>query len=63
VSRTFKERTKRVLGELMSRPLADMRLAAMMIDGLELKGRMMVVALGITTEGVKIPPGPSDPQA
>ena len=57
VSRTFKERTKRALGALMSRSLADMRLAAMMIDGLELKGRMMIVALGITTEGVKVPLG------
>jgi transposase-like protein len=28
-----------------------------MLDGLELKGRMMIVALGITTEGVKIPLG------
>jgi hypothetical protein len=29
----------------------------MMIDGIELKGRTNVVALGITTEGVKIPLG------
>jgi transposase-like protein len=29
----------------------------MMLDGLELKGRMMIVALGITTQGVKIPLG------
>jgi putative transposase len=57
VSRTFKERTKQALGALMSRSLADMRLAAMMIDGLELQGRMMIVALGITTEGVKVPLG------
>jgi putative transposase len=57
VSRTFKERTRRALGALMSRSLADMRLAAMMIDGLELKGRMMIVALGVTTEGVKVPLG------
>jgi mutator family transposase len=33
------------------------RLAVMMIDGLELQGRTNVVALGITTEGVKIPLG------
>jgi putative transposase len=57
VSRTFKERTKRALEQLMSRSLADMRLAAMMIDGLELQGRMMIVALGITTDGVKVPLG------
>jgi len=57
VSRTFVERTRRSLGELMSRRLEDVRLAAMMIDGLELQGRTNVVALGITTEGVKIPLG------
>jgi transposase-like protein len=57
VSRTFVERTRHALGELMSRQLADLRLAVMMLDGLELKGRMNIVALGITTEGVKIPLG------
>ncbi len=57
VSRTFVEGTREALGELMSRQLADLRLAVMMLDGLELKGRMMIVALGITTEGVKIPLG------
>jgi transposase-like protein len=57
VSRTFVERTREALGELMSRQLSDLRLAVMMLDGLELKGRMMIVALGITTEGVKIPLG------
>jgi len=57
VSRTFVERTREALGELMSRQLSDLRLAVMMLDGLELKGRMMIVALGITTEGVKVPLG------
>ncbi len=57
VSRTFVERTRTALGELISRQLADLRLAVMMLDGLELKGRMMIVAMGITTEGVKIPLG------
>jgi putative transposase len=57
VSRSFVERTRRSLGDLMSRRLDDVRLAAMMIDGLELQGRTNVVALGITTEGVKIPLG------
>jgi transposase-like protein len=41
----------------MGRQLSDLRLAVMMLDGLERKGRMMIVALGITTEGVKIPLG------
>ena len=57
VSRTFVERTRRALGELMSRRLDDVRLAVMMLDGLELQGRTNMVALGITTEGVKIPLG------
>ncbi len=57
VSRTFIERTRRSLAELMSRRLDDVRLAVMMIDGLELQGRCCVVALGITTEGMKIPLG------
>lgn len=57
VSRSFVERTRRSLGELMSRRLDDVRLAAMMIDGLELQGRTNIVALGISTEGVKIPLG------
>ena len=57
VSRSFVERTREALGELMRRQLSDLRLAVMMLDGLELKGRMMIVALGITTEGVKIPLG------
>jgi putative transposase len=57
VSRTFVERTRRSLGELMSRRLDDMRLAVLMLDGLELQGRTNVVALGITTDGVKIPLG------
>ena len=57
VSRMLVERTRRGLGELMSRRLDDVRLAVMMLDGLELQGRTNVVALGITTEGVKIPLG------
>src|SRR5439155_251413 len=41
----------------MSRRLDDVRLAVLMLDGIELKGRTNVVALGITTDGVKIPLG------
>ena len=57
VSEMFVERTETGLEELMSRGLEDVRLAAMMLDGLEIAGRMHVVALGITTEGVKVPLG------
>jgi putative transposase len=57
VSREFVGRTSEHLSALMSRPLSDVRLAALMLDGIELKGRCCVVALGVSTEGVKIPLG------
>jgi transposase-like protein len=57
VSREFVARTGEHLACLMARPLSDVRLAALMLDGIELKGRCCVVALGISTEGVKIPLG------
>ncbi|MCA1699583.1 MAG: transposase, partial [Actinobacteria bacterium] len=57
VSELFIERTRTALGELMGRPLDDVRLAVMMLDGLEIADRTHVVALGISTEGVKIPLG------
>ncbi len=53
----FIERTATALSELMSRRLEDVRLAVMMLDGMEIADRTHVVALGITTEGVKIPLG------
>jgi hypothetical protein len=57
VSREFVSRTRENLIELMSRPLEDLRLAVLMLDGIELKGRCCVVALGIDTDGVKHPLG------
>jgi putative transposase len=57
VSREFVARTRENLDALMSRRLDDVRLAALMLDGIDLKGRTNVVALGITTDGVKIPLG------
>ena len=57
VSRAFVERTRRGMAELMGRRLDDVCLAVLMLDGIELKGRVNIVALGITTEGVKIPLG------
>jgi putative transposase len=57
ISRAFVERTRRALGELMARRLDDVRLAVLMLDGIELKGRTNIVCLGITTEGVKVPLG------
>src|SRR5215213_6090632 len=57
VSDMFIERTGTALGDLMGRRLDDVRLAVMMLDGLEIADRTHVVALGISTEGVKIPLG------
>ena len=54
VSRTFVQRTHDLLWKLMNRPLADLRLAVIMLDGIELHGRTNIVALGITTEGDKL---------
>ncbi len=57
VSREFVAKTAETLAELMRRRLDDVRLAVLMLDGIELKGRCNVVALGITTEGAKVPLG------
>jgi transposase-like protein len=57
VSREFVSRTREHLIDLMSRPLDDLRLAVVMLDGIDLKGRCCVVALGIDSDGVKHPLG------
>jgi transposase-like protein len=57
VSREFVSRTRENLIELMGCPLDDLRLAVLMLDGIELKGRCCVVALGIDTDGTKHPLG------
>jgi transposase-like protein len=57
VSRTFIACTQVALGELMARRLDDLRLAVLMIDGIELQSHTNIVALGITTEGIKVPVG------
>ena len=57
VSRAFISRTREELIDLMSRPLGDMRLAALMIDGVDFRGHCCVVALGIATDGFKVPLG------
>jgi transposase-like protein len=57
VSREFVARTRDNLLSLMSRRLDDVRLAVLMLDGIELKGRCCLICLGITTDGVKLPLG------
>ena len=41
----------------MSRSLAELRLAALMLDVIDLKGRCCVVALGVSSDEVKVPLG------
>jgi putative transposase len=57
LSRRFSERTRQALSELMSRRLDAVELAVLMLDGIELQGRTNVVALGITSDGTKLPLG------
>jgi Transposase, Mutator family len=57
VSRAFVGRARKALGELMARRLDDVRLAVLMLDGIELRGRTNIVCLGITTDGAKVPLG------
>ena len=57
ISRAFVARTAETLKQLMGRRLDDVRLAVLMLDGVVLKDHTNVVALGITTDGVKIPLG------
>jgi putative transposase len=53
-SRMFVQRTRDQLWRLMNRPLSDLRLAVIMLDGIELHGYTNIVALGITTAGEKL---------
>ncbi len=55
--RAFIAPTQESLDRLMGRRLDDVRLAVLMLDGIDLKGRTNVVALGITTGGGKLPLG------
>lgn len=57
VSRRFVAATHKALGELMSRDLAELRVAALMVDGIQVAGRCCVVALAILADGTKLPVG------
>ena len=57
VSRRFKAATETALVELMARDLSDLEVAVIMIDGLDVAGQMVVVALVITADGTKVPVG------
>jgi putative transposase len=56
-SRHLVERTRKKLRDDIGRRLDSVELAALMIDGIEVAKQTLVVALGITTTGEKIPLG------
>jgi transposase-like protein len=57
VSRRFKRATEAALAELMARDLSGLDVAVIMIDGLDVAGQCVVVALVICADGTKIPVG------
>jgi transposase-like protein len=57
VSRVLIDATTEKLAEFVSRKLDDVDLVAMFIDGIEFARHTMVLALGVTVDGTKIPLG------
>jgi putative transposase len=55
VSRAFIAGTRTALEQLLGRDLSDLELAVVLIDGIDLADVTHVVALGITTDGTKVP--------
>jgi transposase-like protein len=53
VSENFIEASREKVKELMERPLGELRLCAVVIDGTPFKDRQMIVALGIGCDGRK----------
>jgi len=57
VSRQFQEKTKKALEEFESRKFHNHHFVALFIDGKHLAGDQMVIVLGVTEQGNKIPLG------
>ena len=55
VSRAFIAGTRTALEQLLGRDLSELELAVVLIDGIDLADVTHVVALGITTDGTKVP--------
>jgi transposase-like protein len=53
VSGNFIEASREKVKQLMERPLGDLRLCAVLIDGTPFKDRQMIAALGIGCDGTK----------
>lgn len=56
-SRGLIDATTEKLAEFVSRPLGDVDLCAMLIDGIEIAGRSVLIALGVAIDGTKVPLG------
>src|SRR5665213_555735 len=55
ISRQFIERSKQAVEEFCSRRFDDLDIVALFIDGKHLSGEQMIIALGVTMQGNKIP--------
>lgn len=55
VSRRFVAATETALGELLGRDLSGVDLVALMLDGVHFAEHVLIVALGISIDGTKIP--------
>jgi len=57
VSRRFVKQTETALAELLARDLTEAGIKVLMLDGEHMAGRCVIVALGITADGSKLPIG------
>lgn len=57
VSRALIAKTRDKLAEFVSRKLDDVDVVAMFIDGIEFAGHTVIIALGVTIDGTKVPLG------
>jgi transposase-like protein len=57
VSRRFVKQTETALAELLARDLSEEDITVLMLDGEHMAGRCVIVALGITADGRKLPVG------
>lgn len=57
VSRRFVKETETALTELLARDLTEAKIKVLMLDGEHMAGRCVIVALGITADGSKLPVG------
>lgn len=57
VSRRFVAQTTKTVDELLGRDLSGLRVAALMVDGVNFAEHCCVVALAITADGTKLPVG------